>query len=314
MIKHRRTYKHAISIQEALERIFGYERQESSLSEVLQLTVEQDERLYTEAGDDPEQKADVAKLKKELAESVRERDFAIELSVELNTAADNLKQGRSHEYLVLSDRDHHGSAPHFTKASLYAWAKGAHGIEIPEWEPTKAESTKPAASQAPVEEPSTQSWNDLTLAFRAHNKLHLSWRNGTSKTIDLDKTALINKRNKTLNTAGAALLGLASFNSIRKKKPPAESGISAKIMSELRSALKSIVQLELDPFYPHNPADGWKARFQVKDRRNATNERLEEKSHHSGIDEDKLSAGKLLVDDLEEYEIRYSDLHGHEQD
>ena len=135
MSAYRRTYKHALPVSEAIERIFEYQIQHDSLSEILQLSVEQSERDYREALVDPDRQAEIADLKKQLESDQHERDLAREMSIELNTAADNLMAGDTHKYLVLSKRDHYGLQPHFTKDSLYAWAKECHGKVIPEWAP-----------------------------------------------------------------------------------------------------------------------------------------------------------------------------------
>ena len=279
MSAYRRTYKHALSVSEAIERIFDYEKQHYSLSDILQFTVEQSERNYREALTDPDREAEIPNLKKELESDKHERDLAREMSIELNTAADNLMAGGTHKYLVLSQRDHHRLQPHFPKASLYAWAKECHGKVIPEWASTPAT----AIIESSPSEANFKTWEGVTIRFRAHNKLVLSVPDGKSRTIDLESTRLFDKRFKRPNMAGTALLGLATASSISMKGGASGTGVSSKVMSELRTALKEIARIDSDPFYSYNTADKWKPRFQVQDRRNAADERAKEKAERTSI-------------------------------
>jgi hypothetical protein len=214
---------------------------------------------------------------------------------------------------------------------LYHWAK-SKGVIVPEWDLGGADATQPAwvksegdalrfkpkeaSDSAPAHthrsdaskadrhhqevetdlhtKSSADVWNGVTIDFRAHNKIFIKFPDGKSKTVDAEKTGLINKRTKNLNTAGTALLGLATKPSIRKKRKKSGAGIIGKVMTELRNSLKALTLYDSDPFYPHNKADEWKPRFRVQDRRRAGDERAEEKAIHISFDDTRVPSGNLL--------------------
>jgi hypothetical protein len=168
----------------------------------------------------------------------------------------------------------------FTIHSAYHWAK-AHGKEVPEWAPPTIQS-----SEAPQQrEAIATTWNGAELILRAANKMVIKYANGRSVTEDLEGTGILNASTKILNTAGVALLGLASSASIPKSDGGSGGGISSKVMSGLRSSLKDLAGIDSDPFFDYNPADGWKPRFQFRDRRNAADERAKEKAGHDSYED-----------------------------
>jgi hypothetical protein len=275
MIKHRRTYKHALSVTEALERIFEYEPQESSLSEILQLTVEQDERLYKEALGDPGRKSDVPKLKSELALSRKDRSLAQEMHLELNTAADYLRQGRSHKYLVLSEREHQGLDPKFPKECLYFWAKEMHGMEIPEWAQTGSGSS--------VDEQTTVPWTEVTITLMKDFKIGVMIADKRPPPVLLNEIDLFDRHRNKPNKQYDALSDIAKRKPFGAGKQAANKDKTCK--SKLSDSLRKLTGQGGDPFLPRDPEHGYKPRFNLIDQRNKAAERAKRSALHDQYQE-----------------------------
>ena len=277
------SYSHNLTVQEIVIRMIDYDETTINLSYqiVLDRRVNKLQQEYDRAadqGDVPEE------LKVALDHAINIRRDAIRFSRELDTAAEEIAQGLKHPTLVLISRWYPEGIIAFTIHSAYHWAK-THGKEVPEWAPPTIQS-----SEAPQQmEDIAISWNGAELILRASNKVIIKYADGRSVTKDLEGTGILNARTKNLNTAGVALLRLASNASIPKNGGP-EAGISSKVMSELRSSLKELAGIDSDPFFDYNPADGWKPRFQFRDRRNAADERAKEKAGHDPY-EDGLHGG-----------------------
>lgn len=279
-------YGHTLTIDEIVGRLIGYKPQKMPYDEVLDASIEKagfDLQQAEIAGASADQLED---LRARIVHLGRQRRKAICFDRELKEVA----EGRPNEYLILSDKAYPDGLPRFITTSVYNWAKEVAKRDIPEWAPisidgeraggklstnvrTENDDQRPHGSNLAF-------WNGLTLDFVAHNKLRISSGSGKVQTVDLDQCGLLNKRTKELNTAGAALLGLATAMSIPKKRAGSTPGISSKVMSQLRDALQGLAQQDTDPFYDYNLADGWKPRFRVRDRRAAAEERSKGRARH----------------------------------
>jgi len=288
-----RGYGHTLRVVEIVCRMIGFAQDANDMhfEEVLDEWVEQAE----EACDDAQRKGLSAEELEELTakQEHREtiRDEAMEMYAELNIAADKIAQGFNHPSLELCQRKYAQGFVEFYKPSVFIWAKESRGKYIPEWAPSSRGAIDRNSSDTPVPlQTPTTSWVGVTLSFLAKNKLKIVFAEGGSKTQNLESTGLINQSTKGLNTAGTALLGLASNGSIMRKSGPAGTGVSKKIMSELRSTLKKMFNIDTDPFYDYNKANGWKPRFQVLDRRNAGDKWAEKKARHFSYEEGRHGA------------------------
>ena len=134
--ENRRSFRHALSITEALNRIFNFDDPDSTLSEVLVLAMESAEREYNQAVKTGASNKEQQKLKLQLNKAKLEYQRARAMRLELETAADEFAQWLYHPHLVVSTRKYYSEESHFTKNSLYHWAKKTRGIEIPEWKLT----------------------------------------------------------------------------------------------------------------------------------------------------------------------------------
>jgi hypothetical protein len=195
-----------------------------------------------------------------------------------------IRQGRPSEIVIVRDKKKSEDYDRvlISRQSVLDWADKA--ITLPEAmiETRKNLTEFPDSPQALAVE---KTWDGVQIHFRAHNKILIAFANGSSMTRDLENTGLLNMRNKELSIAGSALLGLAANPSIQKKSGNS-GGISSRVMSGLRSALRTLAGIDSDPFYNHNQADGWKPRFQVEDRRRAGDERAKEKARHYSYKDD----------------------------
>ena len=283
---------HVLTIDEIVGRLVGYELQEMPYYEVLDAAIEQ---------------AGFALQEAELAEASTERLEALQArinhlgqrrrdAIRFDRELSEIAEGRPDEHLILSKKEYPDGLPRFITTSVYDWSKEVLGKEIPEWAPisgsgelagrSSTPDNRTEIDESPPRRDNLLDWGGATLDFRAHRKLCMTSGNGRSKTVDLEDIDLINRRNNELNAAGSALLGLATRNSIPKKVSSSGPGISPKIMSELRNSLRTLVPDDADPFYDYNPADGWKPRFCVRDRRGAADERARERAQQSSYQED----------------------------
>jgi len=224
----------------------------------------------------------------------RKLDLCISLKNELESTAEDLRKNKPTDYLVLAEKSlQSGSKIYFRKCSVGNWAYNNHGIEIPEWltkEKMAIESNPKSLAKEEVrgaEEAGDHStrWESVTIRLQAGNKIKFTVSGGKSRTRDLEGTELCDKRKKKLRRSGLLLSGLAEQASIPPGKNRNERNSRSKAVSILRSSLNKLSSLSGDPFYDHNPSDGWKPRFKVLDRRNAASERAEEKAEHQLYDE-----------------------------
>ncbi len=278
-------YDHTLCVDEIVCRMIDFDQDANDMpfEEVLDCWVEQAEQAYERA---QRKELPVDLLKELSAEHERRkavRGEAMKMYAELNNAADEIAQGHDHPFLVLCQRKYARGLVEFAIPSVFMWAKAPPlGKYIPEWELSDPGPFDQDSSDTPTLQPTPViSWVGVTLSFMANNKIKFVSRDGSSKIHDLEGAGLINKRTKGLNTAGAALLTLSSRKCIPKKSRPDGPGISKKILCELRTTLKEMINIEADPFYPYNEADGWKPHFRVFDRRYASDERAEEKAQHT---------------------------------
>ena len=271
---------HNLTAQEIVIRMIDYDEPASNLyyQTVLDRRVKKLQQEYecaAEEGEVPEE------LQVALDHAKRDCRDALRYNRELYTVAEEIVQGLKHPTLVLLRQWFiKDGIVAYTIHSAYYWAK-AHGKEVPEWAPPNIQS--PEAPQQ--REAIATTWDGVELKLRAANKMVIKYADGQSVTKDLEGTGILNTSTKILNTAGAALLGLASNASIPMSDGGSEGGISSKVMSGLRSSLKELAGIDSDPFFDYNPADGWKPRFQFRDRRNAAEERAKEKAGHDSYED-----------------------------
>jgi hypothetical protein len=267
------SYSYSLTVQEIVIEMIDYDEPALDLyyQDVLDLRVREFQKRYQSAADlgavPNELLADLDRAKRDVQDAIR-------FHRELHIAAQDISQGIVHPTLRLCKESDAQGYVEFTIDSAYRWAK-SHGKDVPEWTLPTIQS-----SEAPQQmEDIAISWNGAELKLRAANKIIIKYADGRSVTKDLEGTGILNARTKKLNTAGVALSRLASNASIPKSGGP-KAGISTKVMSELRSSLKELAGIDSDPFFDYNPADGWKPRFQFRDRRNAADERTKEKAGH----------------------------------
>jgi hypothetical protein len=218
--------------------------------------------------------------------------------------------GAKHPYLKLDlEAKKRDDEFKFFTSSLYLWAR-ARGKTISEWNPdpdfrgelaTTSSSTSsildmPLVSPQEIVERSKEvvgpnsngtdiGWQDVSIALNAFHKITFKLPDGKTIRANLEGTKLLDNRYKKLSMAGIALLGLATKSSIKQKKPGSTEGISSKIMTELRQALQNLSNIKSDPFYVYESVDGWKPKFRIVDRRNASDERAKDKAQHVQFDE-----------------------------
>ncbi|PLW68154.1 hypothetical protein [Pseudohalioglobus lutimaris] len=311
-------YTHGLAIHEAVGRMIGYKQQELTYDEVLDCAIEQAESRYQAAVDDqasPEEQQDARERLNQLKQT---RAKAMAWNNELNTAADDIAQGLSHPSLVLCSIAYHDKLPRFTIESLHRWAEIDHGLEIPEWASPwdhspgqdRAGTTTPSPYPSPTQ---SATWGSVEITFCAHDKILVSGVWDKPRKLDLIGTGLNDRRFNRLNMAGTALLGLAQHTCIQQEGNCIEGGISKKVASDLRKALREITGIDSDPFYKYNQADGWKPKFTVSDRRRTADERAKEKAVHTSYDDrfhGQTTSDEYTFEEEEDEAGRYIREHG----
>lgn len=115
--------RHSCSITEVLNKIFEYDDQHYSLSEILSIRLQTAEHAYLNESNASPNGSVSQKTDCNLADAKEEHRRFRDLTIELNTAADNINQGRDHPTLVLAQKPYAGPGPQFTLESLNAWSK-----------------------------------------------------------------------------------------------------------------------------------------------------------------------------------------------
>ena len=93
------------------------------------------------------------------------------------------------------------------------------------------------------------------------------------------------KRKNEPNQSGLILMGL----SVGHKFPngPRPTSAEKTALSKLRAILKRIINIDDDPFYELNMADGWKPKFKLIDDRNNANNRAKQRATHVSYDDQR---------------------------
>jgi hypothetical protein len=225
-----------------------------------------------------------AKSAQKLNELKEKFDLCLRVKEDLESTAEDARQGRPVENLILAERSlPAGSKIYFRKSSVSAWTYRKYGISIAEWAkdqatpPEQEDKTNPVDPPRYSPDPSTK-WESITIRLLPGNRITFT-ANGKSLGIsDLHGTELLHKRTKALREPGSLLEDLAIETSISAAHSGKESSSRRKAVSILRSTLSELSGISSDPFYKYNPGDGWKPRFELLDRRNAAEERAKEKA------------------------------------
>lgn len=114
-----------------------------------------------------------------------------------------------------------------------------------------------------------------------NNMLEISAR-GETRRVALASFGLVNRRQGTLNSQGAILLGLAK-NEIYKRT---ES--NSTLMRRVRKALREALGMKGDPFYRHCKDKGWEPRFKLLNKLGASDERAKRQAELKTVSYDVI--------------------------
>jgi hypothetical protein len=296
---------HAVSISDIVARVRDHEDEDNDYSTVLEDRFRSLEAEYGNA----KTTADLDNLKTQLDAVEAERTYSNELTNTLHREVDRCKNGTGELGLELG----HAQSPddkrhYFTKESVYYWARNPpYEKEITKWEPIGGVDHERLNSQSSINNTTTKNntpeifsdckWLDIKIALRAHNKIHVSSTQGKSATYDLEHSKFYNWKKKDLNQSGQLLLGLIKRHAIPLAETKAGQAARRTAVNRIRTALKNLIGISADPFYNHNPSDGWKARFNVVDRRKAADERASAKATKVPFDDNGAEMPSHEFDD-----------------
>jgi hypothetical protein len=236
-----------------------------------------------------------AKSAQQLNELKEKFDLCLNVKEDLESTAEDARQGRLVEDLILAERSlPAGSKIYFRKSSVSAWTYRKYGISIAEWAKDQATPPEQEDKANPVDPPRCRlgpstKWESITIRLLPENRIKFAVNGKSLGISELHGTELLHKRTKKLRTPGLLLEDLAKRPSIPSALSGKERSSRRKAVSILRSTLSDLSGISSDPFYAHNPGDGWKPRFKLLDRRSAAEERAEEKAVHIPFN-DEISA------------------------
>jgi hypothetical protein len=184
------------------------------------------------------------------------------------TLLEQLKQESANPDSEL-DFDHESYAqPCVSLPSLAAWASLNYGVEL--------SLAMPAKKRQPA-------WEDVTIKIYADYQLRWRVLNGKFHRSSFRDIGLMGMRQHQPNEVGAILIGLSKPGG-RYLRPSSDKKYDTK-MSHLRSALRRLTNIQAQPFYPPNDADGWRPRFRLIDDRRNADERAKTQAQHVPFDD-----------------------------
>jgi hypothetical protein len=261
-------YGYALTIDEIVGRLVGYEPQEMPYDEVLDAAIEQAGFKH--------QQAEIAGASADRLEALqarinhlglRRRD-AIAFDRELNEAADLFSQGRPVPHLILSGKEYPDGLPRFITTSAYYWAREVHQREIPAWAPppvTLEEATEQPHSPGRAHTPD-RGWADVSIQLLTNNRISYQIGTGRRITKPLSETLFVDKRKReiTTNQAYQLLIWLAGGAYFGEGR--VASGADKAKRDKLCKALVDLVGISGNPFTDRSPREGYKPHFTVEDK------------------------------------------------
>lgn len=125
-------------------------------------------------------------------------------------------------------------------------------------------------------------WNDVRIMLYTNQRIGFSISGGEFGTKHLSDIGLFNKRTNGPTSPAIILIGLLEHQEFATSRKATNTERS--LMTKLRRSLRELTGMDGDPFF--RKAAGWKHRFTLVDRRNAADERAEEKAIHQSFIDD----------------------------
>ena len=166
--------------------------------------------------------------------------------------------------------------------ALLEWGPEKYGIDIPETTP--AATTINIAGQDSTPQP-TKLWRDVTIKIYADNRLGFKSGNDSYHSISFNDIDLMGKRKNEPNQLGLILVRLSVGYKFPNRPGPISTDKTS--ISKLRAILRRIINIDDDPFYQFNTADGWKPKFKLIDDRNNANDRAKQRATHVSYDDQR---------------------------
>jgi hypothetical protein len=166
--------------------------------------------------------------------------------------------------------------------ALLEWAPEKYGIDIPETTPTAASVNTDEQDSAPQ---SQKFWRDVKIKIYAGNFIGYKSKNDRYRKISFNDIDLMGKRKNEPNMKGLILIGLSQNLKFPHGLQPTSGDKTA--LSKLRAILKRIINIDEDPFYEFNTADGWKPKFELIDDRNNADDRAKKRATHVSYDDQR---------------------------
>ncbi len=144
-------YSHALTVNEAVTWMTGCEGQEQNFDEVLkqnELGIGAVMAILQSSVPPNEKQRELKRLRARSIELEQPRRQAMLWFTELNIAADELAQGKSHPTLVLCSTKYADGLPRFTIPSLHSWSVTTHSQEVPIWAAMSGQLPATAANSA----------------------------------------------------------------------------------------------------------------------------------------------------------------------
>jgi hypothetical protein len=282
-------YGYALTIDEIVGRLVGYEPQGMPYNEVLDAAIEQAGFKH--------QQAEIAGASADRLEALQarinhlglRRKDAIAFDRELNEAADLFSQGLPVPHLILSGKEYPDGLPRFITTSAYYWVREVHQREIPAWAPpavTLEEPTEQPYSPARIRTPD-RGWADVLIQLLTNNRIRYCIGKGRWITKSLTETLFVDKRKSevTTNTAYQLLTWLAGgayFGASR-----VASGEDKAKRDKLCKALVDLVGIGGNPFTDRSPREGYKPHFTVEDMSEEPDQSAAFERSHEEYDPDR---------------------------
>jgi hypothetical protein len=165
-------------------------------------------------------------------------------------------------------------------------------LENPDLQGTIKDEREEIPQAYPIKPSIPTSWEGITLSIYQGNRMKVSKDGEYLFQVDFTASKLIHQTTKAITQPGALLLSLADADAI----PALRSGTKAadnlaSTVSKIGRSLKDLTGIKGDPFLPFDKDIGYQPRFNLVDRRSASDERAETRAMHVQLSEetDKIS-------------------------